>query len=60
MWPEGLYSILRLELQQQGSETKLVMDHVGFPAEMRSHLNGDEANGGWPRQYWEPLKKYLA
>jgi hypothetical protein len=27
---------------------------------MRSHLNGEEANGGWHRQYWEPLKKYLA
>jgi activator of HSP90 ATPase len=60
MWPQGLYSIVRFELQAQGSETKLVMDHAGFPAEMRAHLNGDEAQGGWTRQYWEPLKKYLA
>jgi hypothetical protein len=27
---------------------------------MRAHLNGEEAEGGWHRRYWEPLKKYLA
>ena len=59
MWPDGHYSIVRFELQPQGSQTLLVMDHVGFPPEMRSHLNGEEADGGWHRQYWEPLKKYL-
>lgn len=60
MWPEGLYSIVRFELRQHGSETHLTLDHAGFPQEMRAHLNGEEANGGWHRQYWEPLKKYLA
>jgi uncharacterized protein YndB with AHSA1/START domain len=60
MWPEGLYSIVKFELQPQGSGTRLVMDHVGFPEAMRAHLNGEEADGGWHRQYWEPLKKYLA
>ena len=60
MWPEGLYSIVKFELQPQGSETRLVIDHVGFPQQMRAHLNGEEADGGWHRQYWEPLKKYLA
>jgi activator of HSP90 ATPase len=60
MWPEGLYSIVKFEFQPQSSETWLIMDHVGFPEEMRAHLNGEEANGGWHRQYWEPLKKYLA
>ena len=59
MWPEGLYSIVRIELRQQGSETHLFMDHVGFPQEMRAHLNGEETNGGWHRQYWEPLRKFL-
>src|SRR5579871_5511458 len=47
MWQEGLYSIVRFELRQQGSETRLVMDHVGFPPEMRAHLNGEGAEGGW-------------
>jgi activator of HSP90 ATPase len=60
MWPEGHYSIVKFELQPHGSETRLVMDHAGFPEEMRAHLNGEEADGGWHRQYWEPLKKYLA
>jgi activator of HSP90 ATPase len=60
VWPDGLYSIVKFELQPQGSETRLVLDHVGFPEEMRAHLNGEEADGGWHRRYWEPLKKYLA
>jgi activator of HSP90 ATPase len=60
VWPEGLYSIVKFELQPQGPETRLVLDHVGFPEEMRAHLNGEEADGGWHRRYWEPLKKYLA
>jgi len=60
MWPDGLYSIVRFELQPDGSQTRLTMDHVGFPEEMRPHLNGEMADGGWQRQYWEPLKKYLA
>jgi activator of HSP90 ATPase len=60
VWPDGHYSIVKFELQPQGSETRLVMDHVGFPEEMRAHLNGEEADGGWHRRYWEPLKKYLA
>ena len=24
------------------------------------HLNGEAAEGGWHRQYWEPLNRYLA
>ena len=60
MWPDGHYSIVRFELQPHGAETRLVMDHVGFPPEMRAHLNGEAAEGGWHRQYWEPLNRYLA
>jgi hypothetical protein len=60
VWSDGLYSIVKFELQPQGSQTRLVLDHVGFPEEMRAHLNGEEAEGGWHRRYWEPLKKYLA
>jgi activator of HSP90 ATPase len=58
-WPEGTYSIVRFELLAQGSETRLIMDHAGFPEELRSHLAGEQADGGWHRQYWEPLRKYL-
>jgi activator of HSP90 ATPase len=59
MWPEGKYSIVTFELQAQGSGTRLTMDHVGFPDAMRAHLNGELPDGGWQRQYWEPLQRYL-
>jgi len=58
-WPPGVYSIVKFELQAQGSETLLVMDHAGFPEELRPHLNGERPDGGWHRQYWEPLRTYL-
>jgi activator of HSP90 ATPase len=60
MWPEGLYSIVSIELQPAGSGTRLLMTHDGFPDGMRAHLNGEIGDGGWRRQYWEPLQKYLS
>jgi hypothetical protein len=36
------------------------MEHRGFPDEMRAHLNREMPDGGWNRQYLEPLKKYFA
>src|SRR5271154_1430087 len=30
-WPSGIYSIARFELVEQGSGTKIVFDHTGFP-----------------------------
>ena len=54
-WPEGVYSIVRFELDAQGSETRLTLDHSAFPEGNAEHLEG-----GWHRMYWEPLKKYLA
>ena len=54
-WPEGVYSIVRFELNAQGSNTKLTLDHAAFPDGAAEHLDG-----GWHKMYWEPLKKYLA
>jgi activator of HSP90 ATPase len=54
-WPEGVYSIVRFELEPEGSDTRLTLDHAGFPAG-----NADHLESGWPKMYWEPLKKYLA
>jgi activator of HSP90 ATPase len=54
-WPAGVYSIVRFELNQQGSETRLVFDHTGFPQGAAFHLAP-----GWWSHYWEPLQKYLA
>lgn len=60
VWPEGVYSIVSFELQPNGSGTRLTMTHDGFPDGMRAHLNGEMPDGGWYRQYWEPLQKYLS
>ena len=54
-WPEGVYSIVRFEIEAQGPDTKLTLDHLAFPGGSAEHLDG-----GWHKMYWEPLKKYLA
>jgi activator of HSP90 ATPase len=54
-WPEGVYSIIKIELEPQGSGTKLTLDQTGFPDDNREHLDA-----GWHKMYWEPLKKYLS
>lgn len=54
-WEEGLYSIVRFELAEQGSGTELTFDHVGYPD--GAH---DELDAGWHKMYWEPLRKYLS
>ncbi|HEX5281016.1 MAG TPA: SRPBCC family protein [Micropepsaceae bacterium] len=59
LWPDGMYSIVSFELQPTGSRTRLMMTHDAFPDGMRAHLNGEMSDGGWHRQYWEPLQKYL-
>jgi len=49
-WPDGLYSIARFELLAEGTGTKLVFDHSGFPADMKDHLVN-----GWQSNYWDKL-----
>jgi uncharacterized protein YndB with AHSA1/START domain len=53
-WNPGVYSIARFELIEEGSGTKLVFDHTGFPDGQGQHLAD-----GWKGNYWEPLEKYL-
>jgi activator of HSP90 ATPase len=53
-WPEGVYSIAKFDLVPQGSGTRLVFDHTGFPEDQRDHLAS-----GWEANYWSLLKKYL-
>jgi activator of HSP90 ATPase len=53
-WPAGRYSIVRFELRPEGSETRLVFDHDGFPDDQKEHLSK-----GWHDNYWEPIRKYL-
>ena len=53
-WDPGIYSIVKFELIQQGSGTKIIFDHTGFPQGKGQHLAD-----GWKANYWEPLEKYL-
>src|SRR5579862_1561488 len=48
-WPPGVYSIAKFELTEQGSGTKIVFDHTGFPKGLAEHLAA-----GWRSHYWEP------
>ena len=54
-WDPGIYSIAKFELAEQGSGTKIVFDHTGFPKGAAEHLAS-----GWKAHYWEPLDKFLA
>jgi activator of HSP90 ATPase len=54
-WDPGVYSIVRFDFAEQGSETKILFAHTGFP-------QGDAENllNGWKLHYWQPLEKFLA
>jgi activator of HSP90 ATPase len=54
-WASGVYSIAKFELVEQGSGTKIVFDHTGFPKGEAEVLAS-----GWKANYWEPLQKLLA
>ena len=54
-WDAGNYSIAKFQLVEQGSRTKIVFDHGGFPKGDAEHLAA-----GWKMNYWEPLEKFLA
>src|SRR6266853_4161119 len=54
-WPPGVYSIAKFELVEQGSGTRIVFDHTGFPKGEAEVLAS-----GWKAHYWETLEKLLA
>ncbi|MGI9205289.1 MAG: SRPBCC domain-containing protein [Woeseiaceae bacterium] len=53
-WEEGVYSIVKFEIDQVGDASVVNMEQAGFPQESAAHLAG-----GWHKMYWEPLKAYL-
>ena len=53
-WDPGAYSIAKFELVEQGTGTKIIFDHRGFPDGAAQHLAE-----GWKGNYWEPLAKFL-
>jgi activator of HSP90 ATPase len=54
-FPEGIYSLVKFELSATGPETRIILDHTGFPEGHFDHLDS-----GWHSHYWEPLRKFLA
>lgn len=54
-WDAGVYSIVKFELVEQGTGTKIAFDHTGFPKGQARHLAE-----GWKANYWEPLADYLS
>jgi uncharacterized protein YndB with AHSA1/START domain len=54
-WEPGVYSLVKFELKEMGPQTRIVLDHTGFPEGNFRHLNY-----GWYAHYWEPLRKFVA
>lgn len=54
-WGPGIYSIAKFELVEQGSGTRIIFDHTGFP-----QGEAEVLASGWKAHYWEPLEKLLA
>lgn|ERR1700733_8668493 len=54
-WDRGVYSIVRFEIEEQGTGTKILFDHVGFPKGEAEHLAA-----GWQANYWSPMDQFLA
>jgi uncharacterized protein YndB with AHSA1/START domain len=54
-WTPGVYSLVKFELVESGSDTKLILDHRGFP-----DGDGKSLLDGWSKNYWQPLAKFLA
>jgi activator of HSP90 ATPase len=54
-WDDGVYSIVRFELEKTKSGTKLVFDHTGVPSDALAGITS-----GWVEHYWDNLTKYFA
>ena len=54
MWPEGVYSIARFNIDEAGDQTIVELTHTGYPEEAAEHLEP-----GWHKMYWDPLKAFL-
>jgi activator of HSP90 ATPase len=53
-WPAGVYSIARFDLSPEGTGTRLVFEHIGFPDGLKEHLSV-----GWQQHYWDAMAKYF-
>ena len=53
-WPEGIYSLVRFELEPEGDASRLILDQDGVPEDAVEHVSG-----GWHHKYWEPMRNYF-
>lgn len=53
-WEKGKYSVASFELKEEGSGTKIIFEHTGFPKGQAEHLAS-----GWTEHYWSELTKYF-
>src|SRR5580704_11999742 len=49
-WPAGVYSIARFDISAEGSGTRVIFEHVGFPEGLKEHLSE-----GWQQHYWDAM-----
>jgi activator of HSP90 ATPase len=54
-WKPGAFSIAAFSLLKEGTKTKLLFDHRGFP-----DGQGASLAQGWHAHYWGPLTTFLA
>jgi uncharacterized protein YndB with AHSA1/START domain len=53
-WAPGVYSIAHFDLREDGTGSRIVFDHTGFPVGQADHLAA-----GWYANYWNPLREVL-
>jgi activator of HSP90 ATPase len=53
-WEEGAYSIVQFNFVQDGSNTKLIIDHYGYPERHHDHIITN-----WEPFYIAPFAKYF-
>jgi uncharacterized protein YndB with AHSA1/START domain len=54
-WDPGVFTIVKFQLNEEGSGTRVVFDQTAIPQGHADHLAP-----GWKSHYWESLQKYLA
>jgi activator of HSP90 ATPase len=54
-WEPGIYTLVKFEFKELGPQTRILLDHTGFPEGNFRHFEY-----GWYAHYWEPLKKFVA
>jgi len=53
-WDPGVFSMVKFAFKDDGTGTRLTLDHKAFPVDDAKSLLE-----GWNKNYWVPLAKYL-